>query len=242
MVIGYTKTGYNMMSTGERIMTREELASYIDHTLLKPDAGKSQIVQLCREAMEYGFWSVCINPVWVPMCSDLLTSSSVKVCTVVGFPLGAIKSEAKAFEAQQAIADGADEIDMVISIGALKDGEISQVQDDIEMVRGVCPGAVLKVIIETCLLTEEEKREACLAAQRAGAEFVKTSTGFAGGGATVEDIRMMHSLVSPGMEVKASGGVRSFSDAAACIHAGAARLGASAGVSIIKGIPVHADY
>ncbi len=223
-------------------MTREELASYIDHTLLKPDAGKSQIVQLCREAMEYGFWSVCVNPVWVPLCSDLLVHTSVKICTVVGFPLGAIKSEAKAFEAQQAIADGAHEIDMVISIGELKDGEVSLVQDDIEMVRSVCPDAVLKVIIETCLLTETEKREACLAAQRAGAEFVKTSTGFAGGGAAVEDVRLMHSLVSPGMQVKASGGVRNFADATAFIGAGATRLGASAGIAIIKGIPVHADY
>jgi len=214
-----------------------DLASLIDHTLLKPDATADQIAQLCYEARKYHFASVCVNPTHVKLCAELLQGTEVKVCTVIGFPLGASAPEVKAFEAQTAIKDGATEIDMVLNIGALKAGDLTLAAQDIhEVVRvGHAAGAVVKVIIETSLLNDEEKVTACLLAKEAGADFVKTSTGFSGGGATVEDITLMRRVVGPEMGVKASGGVRDFEDAQSMVEAGATRLGASAGVKIVQG-------
>jgi deoxyribose-phosphate aldolase len=213
------------------------LAKLIDHTLLKPDATQEEIAQLCFEARKYGFASVCVNPTWVSLCAQLLKGSPVKVCTVIGFPLGATASETKAFETETAIRQGATEIDMVINIGALKARDLETVAKDI---RGVVNAAharnvIVKVIIETSLLTDEEKTIASLIAKEAGADFVKTSTGFAGGGATVHDVELMRKAVGPQMGVKASGGVRTFEDAASMIKAGATRIGASAGVKILQG-------
>ena len=213
------------------------LAGMIDHTLLKPDATPDQIAQLCFEARKYGFASVCVNPAWVPLCAQLLQGSPVKVCTVIGFPLGATAPEVKAFETQNAIDHGATEIDMVLNIGALKARDLDLVARDI---RGVVQtaharGPIVKVILETALLTDEEKTIACLIAKEAGADFVKTSTGFSGGGATVQDVALMRRVVGPEMGVKASGGVRTFEDAESMIKAGATRIGASAGVKIIQG-------
>ena len=214
-----------------------KLARMIDHTLLKPDATQQEVAQLCFEARKYGFASVCINPTWVSLCSQLLQGSPVKVCTVIGFPLGATAPEVKAFEAQTAIEQGASEIDMVINIGALKARDLEMVAKDIRGVVAVshAHNAIVKVIIETVLLTDEEKTIACLLSKEAGADFVKTSTGFAGGGATVKDVALMRRTVGPGMGVKASGGVRTFEDAENMIKAGATRIGASAGVKIIQG-------
>jgi deoxyribose-phosphate aldolase len=214
-----------------------DLAKTIDHTLLKPDATQDQIAQLCYEARKYGFASVCINPTWVELCAQLLKGSPVKVCTVIGFPLGATAPEVKAFETQTAIRQGASEIDMVINIGALKARDLEQVAKDI---RGVvatahAQGAIVKVIIEAVLLTDEEKTIACLLSKEAGADFVKTSTGFASGGATVHDVALMRKAVGPEMGVKAAGGVRTYEDAENMIKAGATRIGASAGVKIIQG-------
>ena len=213
------------------------LAKTIDHTLLKPDATEQEIAQLCFEARKYGFASVCVNPTWVSLCAQLLKGSAVKVCTVIGFPLGATSSEAKAFETETAIRQGATEIDMVINIGALKARDLATVAKDIRGVVDVVHshGIIVKVIIETSLLTDEEKTIACLIAKEAGADFVKTSTGFAGGGATVHDVELMRKVVGPQMGVKASGGVRTFEDAASMIKAGATRIGASAGVKILQG-------
>jgi deoxyribose-phosphate aldolase len=213
------------------------LAGMIDHTLLKPDATPDQIAQLCFEARKHGFASVCVNPGWVPLCAQLLQGSPVKVCTVIGFPLGATAPEVKAFETQNAIDHGATEIDMVLNIGALKARDLDLVAREI---RGVVQtaharGPIVKVILETALLTDEEKTIACLIAKEAGADFVKTSTGFSGGGATVLDIALMRRVVGPEMGVKASGGVRTFEDAESMIKAGATRIGASAGVKIIQG-------
>ena len=214
-----------------------DLASMIDHTLLKPDATADQIAQLCYEARKFHFASVCVNPTHVKLCAELLQGTQVKVCTVIGFPLGASAPEVKAFEAQTAIKDGATEIDMVINIGAVKAGDLTLVARDIhEVVKvGHGAGAIVKVIIETALLNEEEKVTACLLSKEAGADFVKTSTGFSGGGATVEDINLMRRVVGPEMGVKASGGVRDFEDAQNLVKAGATRLGASAGVKIVQG-------
>ncbi len=214
-----------------------DLAKMIDHTLLKPDATQQEIAQLCFEARKYGFASVCINPTWVSLCAELLKGSSVKVCTVIGFPLGATSSETKAFETETAIKQGATEIDMVINIGALKARDLDTVAKDIlGVVKVAHPrGALVKVIIETVLLTDEEKTIASLLAKEAGADFVKTSTGFAGGGATAHDVALMRKAVGPEMGVKASGGVRTFEDAEKMIQAGATRIGASAGVKIIQG-------
>jgi deoxyribose-phosphate aldolase len=214
-----------------------KLSRMIDHTLLKPDATPEQIAQLCFEARKYGFASVCVNPTWVSLCAQLLRGTQVKVCTVIGFPLGATASEVKAFETQNAIDHGATEIDMVLNIGALKARELDLVAQDI---RGVVQaaharGPIVKVILETALLNDEEKTIACLIAKEAGADFVKTSTGFASGGATVHDIELMRRTVGPEMGVKASGGVRTFEDAESMIKAGATRIGASAGVKIIQG-------
>jgi deoxyribose-phosphate aldolase len=217
------------------------LAKMIDHTLLKPDATEQEIAQLCFEARKYGFASVCVNPTWVSLCAELLKGSFVKVCTVIGFPLGATASETKAFETESAIRQGATEIDMVINIGALKARDLELVAKDIRgVVKAAHPrGAIVKVIIETVLLNDEEKTIACLLAKEAGADFVKTSTGFAGGGATVHDVELMRKVVGPQMGVKASGGVRTFEDAESMIKAGATRIGASAGVKIIQGPSVQ---
>jgi deoxyribose-phosphate aldolase len=213
------------------------LAKMIDHTLLKPDATQDQIAQLCFEARKYGFASVCINPTWVQLCAKLLEGSDVKVCTVIGFPLGATSPEVKVFETQDALDHGAREIDMVINVGALKARDLDLVARDI---RGVVAAAharnaIVKVIIEAILLSDEEKTIACLLSMEAGSDFVKTSTGFAGGGATVHDVALMRRAVGPEMGVKAAGGVRTFEDAESMIKAGATRIGASAGVKIIQG-------
>ncbi|RMH00390.1 MAG: deoxyribose-phosphate aldolase [Chloroflexi bacterium] len=212
------------------------IARMIDHTLLKPDATHDQIAQLCYEARKYHFASVCVNPAHVKLAAQLLKGSDVKVCTVVGFPLGATPPTVKAYETQQAIRDGATEIDMVINIGALKSGDYKTVLEDIgAVVRAAhAHNAIVKVIIETALLTDEEKVIACQLAKTAGADYVKTSTGFGPGGATAEDIALMRRVVGPSMGVKASGGVRSYSDAQAMIAAGATRIGASAGVAIVR--------
>jgi deoxyribose-phosphate aldolase len=220
-------------------MNREEVAHLIDHTLLKPEATPAQVAQLCDEARRYGFASVCINPVYVRLATEKLEGSGVAVCTVVGFPLGATTTLIKVKEARQAMADGATEIDMVIHIGALKAGDYDAVQEDIAAVAAACHagGTLLKVIIETVLLSDEEKVIACRLAQAAGADFVKTSTGFAGGGATIEDVRLMRQTVGPQMGIKAAGGVRSYADAMAMVEAGATRIGASAGVEIVEQVP-----
>jgi deoxyribose-phosphate aldolase len=213
------------------------IAGMIDHTLLKPDATQQEIAQLCFEARKYGFASVCVNPTWVPLCAELLKGSPVKVCTVIGFPLGATSSETKVFETETAIRQGATEIDMVINIGALKARDLDLVAKDIRGVVNAAHshGAIVKVIIEAALLTDEEKTIASLLSKEAEADFVKTSTGFASGGATVHDVELMRKTVGPGMGVKAAGGVRTFEDAESMIRAGATRIGASAGVKIIQG-------
>jgi deoxyribose-phosphate aldolase len=207
----------------------------IDHTLLKPEASEAQIRHLCAEALEYGFASVCVNAGWVPLCAPLLAGSEVKVCTVVGFPLGATLSTVKVYEATAAIEAGAGEVDMVINVGQLKSGNLTAVYDDIAaVVEAAHKGAALvKVIIETALLNEEEKVAAALLAREAAADFVKTSTGFSGGGATVEDVRLLRLVVGPAMGVKASGGVRTAAGALALVAAGATRIGASAGVALV---------
>ena len=214
----------------------KSIAGMIDHTLLKPDATEAQIVALCKEAITYNFGAVCVNSYWVNTCAELLEDTDVKVAAVVGFPLGAMSTEAKVFEAEDAILQGATEIDMVINIGELKADELANVAHDIRQVVRVAHqyDAIVKVIIETCLLTEEEKIKACLIAKSVGADFVKTSTGFAGGGATIEDVKLMRAVVGPEIGVKASGGVRNLTDALAMIAAGANRIGASSGVKIVE--------
>lgn len=210
------------------------LASKIDHTLLKADATKEDVLCICREAKEYHTASVCVNSCWVKTVHDELKNSGVKVCCVVGFPLGAMSTQAKAFETAEAVECGADEIDMVINIGMAKSGDWKGVQEDIASVVKAAKKASVKVIIETCFLSNEEKVEACLVSKEAGASFVKTSTGFSSGGATLEDIRLMRDTVGPDMGVKASGGIRNRETALAMIRAGASRIGASATGSIIK--------
>lgn len=210
------------------------IAKYIDHTLLAPDATKSAIEKLCKEASEYKFASVCVNSCWVSLAADLLKDSSVKVCTVVGFPLGAMDTVSKAYEAAKAVENGADEVDMVINIGYLKSGMLDAVLEDIVAVRKATEGKLLKVIIETCLLTDDEKRTACELSEKAGADFVKTSTGFSKGGATLHDVELMKSVVGDRLGVKASGGVRDYATAKAMIDAGATRIGASAGIAIVR--------
>jgi len=213
-----------------------DIAKIIDHTLLKPEATRDQIVQLCREAREYGFAAVCVNPCYVKLAAELLRGSPAKVCSVVGFPLGATLPEVKAYEARRAIEEGAAEIDMVINIGALKSGDLELVRRDIAAVVDVChaKGALCKVIIEAALLSDEEKVLACQLAKAAGADYVKTSTGFGPGGATVHDVALMRRTVGPGMGVKAAGGIRSYEAARNMIEAGATRIGASAGVKIVR--------
>ena len=212
------------------------LASLIDHTLLKPDATRSEIEQLCREAAQYCFASVCVNPSWVPVCRELLNASGVKVCTVIGFPSGAHAPDVKAYETLRAVQQGAEEVDMVINIGALKSKDYALVEQDIRgVVQAAGKNTVVKVILETSLLTREEKIMGSSLSKAAGADFVKTSTGFAGGGATVEDVRLMRETVGPEIGVKASGGIRSKEDVEAMVLAGATRVGASAGVKIVRG-------
>mgnify|MGYP000846409495 FL=1 len=212
-----------------------ELAKYIDHTLLRTDAQRADVAKLIEEAKAYHFASVCVSPIWVSYVSEALRDTGIKTCTVIGFPQGATPSAVKAFETKQAVADGADEVDMVIAIGRLKDGDDAYVKADIEaVVRAAGGKALTKVIIETCLLTDEEKRRACLLAKEAGADFVKTSTGFAAGGATAADVRLMRESVGEAMGVKAAGGIRSRADAEAMLAAGATRLGTSSGVKIVE--------
>ena len=214
-------------------MDKKTIAAMIDHTLLKPEATPAQIEKLCAEAAEYHFASVCVNPVYIPLAARLLKGTGVKVCCVVGFPLGAIAPEQKAAEAASCAAMGAEELDMVIHVGAAKAGDWALVQRDIEGVVKAAAGHTVKVIIETCLLTDEEKEKACEAAKAAGAHFVKTSTGFSTGGATTHDIALMRKTVGPEMGVKASGGIRDYATAMAMIEAGANRIGASAGIAIV---------
>ncbi|MED1203443.1 deoxyribose-phosphate aldolase [Heyndrickxia acidicola] len=222
----------------------KELAKLIDHTLLKADATEAEVNKLIKEAKENLFASVCINPVWVKTAAEQLKETpEVKVCTVIGFPLGATTSEVKAFETANAIENGADEVDMVINISALKDKKYDIVENDIKAVVDAAKGkALTKVIIETCLLTDEEKVKACELAVKAGADFVKTSTGFSTGGATAEDIALMRKTVGENVGVKASGGVRSVEDAENMVKAGATRVGASSGVAIVNGQKSNASY
>ena len=214
-------------------MDKKTIASMIDHTLLKPEATPAQVEKLCAEAAEYHFASVCVNPVYIPLAARLLDGTGVKVCCVVGFPLGTIAPEQKAAEAASCAAMGAEELDMVIHVGAAKAGDWALVQRDIAGVVKAAAGRTVKVIIETCLLTDEEKVKACEAAKAAGADFVKTSTGFSTGGATTHDIALMRKTVGPKMGVKASGGIRDYATAMAMIEAGANRIGASAGIEIV---------
>lgn len=219
-----------------------KLNKYIDHTLLKPDASQEQIKTLIEEAKKYDFASVCVNPTWVNFAAQALKATDVKVCTVIGFPLGANTPELKAFETSDAIQNGANEIDMVINIGALKSRNFDLVERDIRAVVEAAKGTLVKVIIETCLLTDDEKVKACQIAQKAGADFVKTSTGFSTGGATVADVALMRKTVGPDMGVKASGGARSYEDALTFIKAGATRIGASSSVAIMEGDVANGDY
>jgi deoxyribose-phosphate aldolase len=226
-----------LASTLGIVPTDGRLSHMIDHTLLKPDATQDQIAQLCYEANKHGFASVCVNPSYVKLCADLLKGSEVLICTVVGFPLGATSTESKVFETQKAVRDGATEVDMVISVGALKSRDYELVERDIASVARACHAgnAILKVIIEAALLTDEEKVAACQLAKVAEADFVKTSTGFGPGGATAEDVDLMRRVVGPRMGVKAAGGIHTYEDAQKMIAAGASRIGASASVKIIQG-------
>jgi deoxyribose-phosphate aldolase len=220
-----------------------EMARWIDHTQLKPDTTQEQIENICAEAREHNFASVCLNPTWVSLAHKLLRGTDVKVCTVIGFPLGATLPEVKATETRHVIEQGAHEVDMVINIGALKSGDLQLVEHDIRSVVRAAGRRTVKVILETCLLNDEEKVAACTIAQRAGANFVKTSTGFSSGGATVTDVALMRKVVGPAMGVKASGGVRSYDEACKMVEAGATRIGASASVAIVSnGETTKSDY
>ena len=221
----------------------KKIDNMIDHTILKADATEMEVEKLCTEALEYNFASVCINPSMVEKAANMLKGSDVKVCTVIGFPLGATTTEVKAFETEDVIKKGATEVDMVINIGKLKEGNIEYVKKDIEAVVNAAKGkALTKVIIETCLLTDEEKVTACKLSKEAGADFVKTSTGFSTGGATASDIKLMRETVGPDLGVKASGGVRSLEDAMAMIENGATRIGASASIAICEGTKSNSTY
>ena len=217
-------------------MDKKQLAKMIDHTILKPDATKEEVIKICEEAKKYNFASVCINPSRIKLAKDILDGSEVKICTVIGFPLGATSTESKRFETEQAIKDGATEVDMVINIGSLKDKDYDYVYNDIRAVVEVAKNkALTKVIIETCLLNDDEKVIACNLAKKAGADFVKTSTGFSTKGATAEDIKLMRETVGENIGVKASGGVRTYDQAMEMINNGANRIGASASIAIING-------
>jgi deoxyribose-phosphate aldolase len=223
-------------------VTSHELAPFIDHTLLKPETSRVQVEKLCQEAIEYGFYAVCVNPRFVGVCKQLLQNSPVKIACVVGFPLGANSTRTKVSEAKEAVSSGADEIDMVISLGAVKDDNWIDVQNEIKEIVQAVPHTVVKVIIETSLLTHDEKIKACQASLAAGAHFVKTSTGFNGGGATVEDVLLMKKIVGPHVQVKASGGIRDLESAQKMIAAGATRLGTSSGVLLVTGHATKGDY
>ena len=224
-------------------MNKAQIAKMIDHTILKAEATESEIVKLCKEAIHYNFASVCVNPSMVPVAAKELKGTHVKVCTVIGFPLGATTTEVKAFETKDVIEKGATEVDMVINVGKLKERNLEYVKNDIKAVVEAAKGkALTKVIIETCLLTDEEKVIACQLSKEAGADFVKTSTGFSTGGATAADIKLMRETVGPDMGVKASGGVRSREDALAMIENGATRIGASASISICEGTESNSNY
>lgn len=212
-----------------------KLNKFIDHTLLKQNSRESQIVELCEQAKAFDFATVCVNPCWIKECKKQLAGTSVGVCTVIGFPLGAMTLASKVFEAKNAIDEGADEVDMVLNIGALKDNKMDYVVSEIKAVKEAVGNHVLKVIIETCLLTDEEKVRACNAVVEAGADFVKTSTGFSTSGATVEDVRLMKETVKDNCKVKAAGGVRSFDDLLKMIEAGADRIGTSSGCALLDG-------
>lgn len=213
-----------------------------DHTILKADATQAAVAKICKEAKEYGFMSVCVNTYYTAFVAEQLKDSDVKVCTVVGFPLGQMSTKAKALETQCAVEDGAGEIDMVLNVAALKDGKYDVVLEDIKAVKAACGDALLKVILETCLLTKEEIVKACELSVEAGADFVKTSTGFSTGGATAEDIALMRKTVGPDIGVKASGGVRDSKGAIAMVEAGANRIGASATIAILSGAKSDSDY
>lgn len=217
------------------MITREVLASKIDHTILKADATPAQVEEICWQALEHKFASVCVNSVYVPLVAKLLKGSEIKVCTVVGFPLGAMSTAAKAFETEQAVRDGAQEVDMVIPVGLLKSGDDDAVFADIQAVVKAATTAAVKVIIETCLLTDDEKERVCALCKKAGARFVKTSTGFSTHGATADDVKLMK-RASDGLLVKASGGIRTLDDALKMLDAGADRIGASASVEIVKAL------
>jgi len=239
---GIMSRGFAAEKDSTSRMTASEMAKYIDHTLLKPEAPQSAFDKLCDEAIQYGFRSVCVNSSRVRYVAKKLQGTGVSVCSVIGFPLGAMDTQAKAFEARRAIEDGAEELDMVINVGALKSGDLKAVEKDIRAVRRETKSTtVLKVIIETCLLTDDEKVLACEIAKKAGADFVKTSAGFSSGGATVEDMALMRRVVGPNMGVKASGGIRDFAKTSAMIAAGANRIGAGAGVAIVTGAPSQGD-
>ena len=211
-----------------------KLSKYIDHTLLKADATSEKIKALCAEAKEYDFKTVCVNPSYITLCKECLAGSSVGVCTVIGFPLGQMTTEAKVFEAQDAIAKGADEVDMVLNIAKLKDQDLDYVTNEIHAIKAACGDTTLKVIIETCLLTDEEKVNACHCIMNAGADFVKTSTGFSTSGATFEDVALLKQTVGDKCQVKAAGGVRSHADFLKMIELGADRIGTSSGVKLLQ--------
>ena len=219
-----------------------KISKYIDHTVLAADADLKKIEKLCAEAKEYDFASVCVNTCWVEKCAELLKGTDVNVCTVVGFPLGAMSTEAKAYEANWAVKHGATEVDMVLNVGFIKSGMVKEAEDDIRAVKKATEGKLLKVILETCLLTDEEKKLACEISMKAGADYVKTSTGFSKGGATVHDVELMRAVVGDKLGVKASGGIRDYETAMAMIKAGASRLGCSAGVAIVNGASSDATY
>jgi deoxyribose-phosphate aldolase len=224
-------------------MSQVELAGYIDHTLLKPEAVESQFEKLCDEAVKYKFKSVCVNSSWVPFVAKKLRGTGIIVCSVIGFPLGGMDTRSKAFEARSAIENGATELDMVINVGALKSGNLKLVEEDIRAIKRSCRSTTkLKVILETGLLTEAEKILACEISKKAGADFVKTSTGFSGSGATVQDIALMRRIVGPNMGVKASGGIRNFDQAIALINAGATRLGCGSSVEVVTGSESKGNY
>lgn len=240
---GSAKSNASEQNTSSSVITAQELAGYIDHTLLKPGANESQFEQLCAEALEYKFMSVCVNSSWVPYVAKKLRGSSVKVCSVIGFPLGEMDTRSKAFEARNAIANGAHELDMVINTSALKSGNLKLVEEDIRAIKRACrSNTLLKIIIETSLLTDEEKIIACEIAKKVGADFVKTSTGFTGAGATVEDVALMRRVVGPKMGVKASGGIRDYKTAIAMINAGANRIGAGGSIAIVTGSTAKGNY
>lgn len=240
---GFDKQNPSQSQTTKQRMTPAELARYIDHTLLKPNANKSQYEQLCNDAVKYQFYSVCVNSGWVSFVAKKLRGTGIKICSVIGFPLGEMETRSKAFEARNAIENGANELDMVINISALKSRELKIVEEDIRAIKRVCrSNTILKVIIETSLLTEEEKILACEISKKAGADFVKTSTGFSTSGATVEDVILMRRVVGPNMGVKASGGITDFNKAVELINAGANRLGCGSSVAVVTGSKPHGSY